>query len=82
MDAISASVGMRLVGLTVQTLMNRMPILLGWCFAVISNIGRTALKRIDMKRIFSVRASIEFQSSGSQRETARRKERRPGRAST
>jgi hypothetical protein len=34
MDAISASVGRRLVGLTVQTLMNRMSILLGWCFAV------------------------------------------------
>src|SRR5215472_9597014 len=34
MDAISASVGRRLVGLYVETLMKRMSILLGWCFAV------------------------------------------------
>src|SRR6516162_2935089 len=34
MDAISASVGRRLVGLYVLTLMKRMSILLGWCFAV------------------------------------------------
>jgi hypothetical protein len=34
MDAISSSVGKRLVELTVQMLMKRMSILLGWCFAV------------------------------------------------
>jgi hypothetical protein len=34
MDAISASVGRRLVGLYVETLMKRMSILLGWCFAI------------------------------------------------
>jgi hypothetical protein len=34
MDAISASVGRRLVGFIVQMLMKRMSILLGWCFAV------------------------------------------------
>jgi hypothetical protein len=34
MEAISASVGKRLVGLSVQMLMKRMSILLGWCFAV------------------------------------------------
>jgi hypothetical protein len=34
MDAISASVGKRLVGLCVKMLMKRMSILLGWCFAV------------------------------------------------
>jgi hypothetical protein len=39
MDAISASVGRRLVGLTVQTLMKRMCILLGWCFAVTAELS-------------------------------------------
>jgi hypothetical protein len=34
MDAISASVGKRLVDSCVKTLMKRMSILLGWCFAV------------------------------------------------
>src|SRR5262245_28365127 len=44
MDAISASVGRRLVELTVQMLMKRMSILLGWCLAgtaLLSN-GREA----------------------------------------
>jgi hypothetical protein len=72
MDAISASVGSRLVGLNVFTLMNRTSILLGWCFvkaAVLSN----GLNRIDMKRkVFSVRTTTELQFSGIQRETARR----------
>jgi hypothetical protein len=34
MDAISASVGKRLVGFIVQMLMKRMSIFLSWCFAV------------------------------------------------
>jgi hypothetical protein len=34
MDAISASVGRRLVDSCVKTLMKRMSILLSWCFAV------------------------------------------------
>jgi hypothetical protein len=57
-DAISASVGRRLVELTVLMLMKRMSTLLGWCFAGTSSC-RTALKRIDMKRdFFSVRTTI------------------------
>jgi hypothetical protein len=44
MDAISASVGRRLVGLYVQMLMTRMFIFLFWCFAVtaISSNGTEA----------------------------------------
>jgi hypothetical protein len=38
MDAISASVGKRLVGLYVEMLMKRMSILLGWCFAVTATL--------------------------------------------
>jgi hypothetical protein len=42
MDAISASVGRRLVGLSVQMLMKRMSILLGWCFAVTAILSNGA----------------------------------------
>jgi hypothetical protein len=42
MDAISASVGRRLVELTVQTLMKRMSIPLGWCFAVTAILSNGA----------------------------------------
>jgi hypothetical protein len=42
MDAISASVGRRLVGLHVQMLMKRMSILLGWCFAVTAILSNVA----------------------------------------
>jgi hypothetical protein len=42
MEAISASVGRRLVGFIVQTLMKRMSIPLGWCFAVTARLSNGA----------------------------------------
>jgi hypothetical protein len=42
MDAISASVGRRFFGLSVLTLMKRMSILPGWCFAVTAILSNGA----------------------------------------
>jgi hypothetical protein len=72
MDAISASVGRRLVGLYVEMLMKRMSILLGWCFAVTAILSNgPEANRHETERFLSVRTTIELQSSGIQRETAR-----------
>jgi hypothetical protein len=53
MDAISASVGRRLVDSCVKTLMKRMSILIGWCFAVTAII-------ISLARVFGRARCLAF----------------------
>jgi hypothetical protein len=62
MDAISASVGRRFFELSVQTLMKRMLILLGWCFAVtalLSNGAEANRQETEILRVYRGEESEE-----------------------